>query len=66
MSTEKKTWHVREIDTGKSIDTIEVDASMSDRQEERLLRGMLTNMNREQFYVDTSATEDDDGKENQS
>lgn len=50
MSTEKKTWHVREIGTGNSIDTIEVEASMSDRQEERLLRGMLTNMNREQFY----------------
>lgn len=51
---EKKTWHIREIETGKSIDTIEVDANMSERQEERLLRGMLTNMDRDRFYVDTN------------
>lgn len=31
---------------------------MSDRQEERLLRGMLTNMNREKFYVDTNGAGD--------
>lgn len=55
---EKKTWHVREIDTGESIDTIEVNANMSDRQEEKLLRGMLTNMNRDKFYVDTNDQED--------
>lgn len=54
---EKKTWHVREIDTGESIDTIEVNANMSDRQEEKLLRGMLTNMNRDKFYVDTNDQE---------
>ena len=42
---EKKTWHVRDI---------EVNADMSDRQEEKLLRGLLTNMNREKFYVDTN------------
>lgn len=51
---EKKTWHIREIETGKSIDTIEVGANMSERQEERLLRGMLTNMDRDRFYVDTN------------
>lgn len=52
--TEKKTWHIREIETGESVESIEVDADMSDRQEERLLRGMLTNMNRDKFYVDTN------------
>lgn len=56
---EKKTWHIREIETGESIDTIEVDANMSDRQEEKLLRGMLTNMDRDRFYVDTNDTNEE-------
>lgn len=56
---EKKTWHIREIETGKSIDTIEVEANMSDRQEEKLLRGMLTNMDRDRFYVDTNDTNEE-------
>lgn len=55
---EKKTWHIREIDSGESVHAIEVDEDMSERQEERLLRGMLTNMNRDKFYVDTNDTED--------
>lgn len=50
---EKKTWHIRETASGESVHSIEVDADMSDRQEERLLRGMLTNMNRDRFHVDT-------------
>lgn len=53
-NAQKKTWHIRDIDTGKSVRAIEVNADMSDRQEEKLLRGMLTNMNRDKFYVDTS------------
>lgn len=57
-SAQKKTWHIREIETGESVESIEVDADMSDRQEERLLRGMLTNMNREKFYVDTNGAGD--------
>lgn len=56
--TARKTWHIREIETGDSIDTIEVNANMSDRQEEKLLRGLLTNMNRDKFYVDTNDQED--------
>lgn len=54
---EKKTWHIRDFETQESIKSIEVNANMSDRQEERLLRGMLANMNRDKFYVDTSGDE---------
>lgn len=57
---EKKTWHVREIETGKSIHEITVDANLSERQEERRLRGLLRNMDRAQFYVDTNDEEDSD------
>lgn len=47
----KMFWHIREIDTGKSVKAVEVRPDMSDREEERLLRGMLLNLDAEMFYV---------------
>ena len=50
---QKKTWHIRSIETGESIDTIEVSADMSERREEKLLRSILLRIDTERFYVDT-------------
>lgn len=49
-----KLWHIREVSTGASVETMRVAPDMDDRQQERLLRGMLTNMDRTRFYVDTT------------
>lgn len=58
--TETKTfWHIREIGTGESVEAVEVRPGMSDREEERLLRGMLLNLDTERFYVDTRAVTGD-------
>lgn len=49
----KKTWHIRDLETKESIDTIEVSADMSERLEEKLLRAILMRIDIERFYVDT-------------
>ena len=56
---EKKTWHVRSIETSESVHEMTVDANLSDRQEERRLSGRLRTMDRERFYVDTGDDESD-------
>lgn len=52
-----KLWHIREVSTGDSVEAVRIAPEMNDRQQERLLRGMLTNMDRTRFYVDTGDTD---------
>lgn len=53
MATDTKTWHVRSFETGESVHEVTVSATLTERQEERTLRGLLRNMDRDRFYVDT-------------
>lgn len=46
--------YVKELGTNRVVHTVEVSLPCSDRQQERLLYGMLANMNTDKYYVDDS------------
>ena len=48
--------YVKEISTGEVVKEIEV-GNPSERRAERIMRGMLINMNTDKYYVDDSELE---------
>jgi hypothetical protein len=45
--------HVRDIETGKVVDSVEVSTTSS-RHVEKVMRGMMINMNRDRYFIDDS------------
>lgn len=44
--------YVKRMGTGEVVHTVPVDLPCSERSQERMVMGMLRNMNLDEFYVD--------------
>lgn len=51
-------WHIRQMADNAIVHSIEITGSP--RFYERKLSGLLTNMNRDDFFVDTSETDEEE------
>lgn len=47
-------WRVRKVENGEVVRIIKVEEDRSERYYERVLSGLLRNMDRERFYVEAS------------